>query len=84
LHRHQQEKPGDGEDELRDRLGHQIDEHAGAGHAARRAAAGELIAIPALAAFYVIQRRSGHRLIEAALSRFAAGREWRALGAIEE
>ncbi|CAO4176860.1 HpnL family protein [Methylorubrum extorquens] len=55
----------------------------GDGPMVRTVAGGVLIAIPALAAFYVIQRRSGHRLIEAALSRFAAGREWRALGAID-
>jgi putative membrane protein len=55
----------------------------GDGPVVRTVAGGVIIAIPALAAFYVIQRRSGHRLIEAALSRFAAAREWRALGAID-
>ncbi|QIJ75971.1 flippase-like domain-containing protein [Methylobacterium sp. NI91] len=55
----------------------------GDGPLVRTVAGGVLLAIPALAAFYVIQRRSGHRLIEAALSRFTAGREWRALGAID-
>ncbi|GJE28185.1 HpnL family protein [Methylobacterium organophilum] len=44
---------------------------------------GLVVAVPALIAFYVIQRRSGHRLIQAALSRFAAAREWRALGAVD-
>lgn len=56
---------------------------AGDGPIPRTVAGGLAIAAPALAAFYLIQRRSGHRLIQAALSRFAAAREWRALGAIE-
>ncbi len=55
----------------------------GDGPVVRTVAGGVVLAIPALAAFYVIQRRSGHRLIEGALSRFAAAREWRALGAID-
>ncbi|WP_336488563.1 flippase-like domain-containing protein [Methylobacterium nigriterrae] len=56
---------------------------AGDGPIVRTVAAGLAVAAPAIAAFYLIQRRSGHRLIQALLSRFASGREWRALGAIE-
>ena len=41
-------------------------------------------AVPALVAFYLIQRRAGHRLIQGLLSRFASGREWRAFGAIDQ
>ncbi|ACA20601.1 membrane protein [Methylobacterium sp. 4-46] len=44
---------------------------------------GLLIAAPALGAFYLVQRRHGHRLLQAALRRFASGREWRALGAVD-
>ncbi|GLS46994.1 HpnL family protein [Methylobacterium brachythecii] len=56
---------------------------AGDGPVVRTVAGGLIIAIPALGAFYMIQRRSGHRLIQAALTRFASGREWRALGAVD-
>ncbi|RVU21489.1 flippase-like domain-containing protein [Methylobacterium oryzihabitans] len=44
---------------------------------------GLLLAAPALLAFYLIQRRHGHRLLQGAISRFAGGREWRALGAVD-
>lgn len=43
---------------------------------------GLAIAAPALLAFYVVQRRGGHRVIEAVLKRFASGKEWRPLGAV--
>ncbi|GEP10317.1 HpnL family protein [Methylobacterium gnaphalii] len=56
---------------------------AGDGPVVRTVAGGLVVAVPALAAFYLIQRRSGHRLIQAALTRFASGREWRALGAVD-
>jgi len=56
---------------------------SGDGPIVRVVAGGLVVAAPALAAFYLIQRRSGHRLIQAALNRFAAGREWRALGALD-
>ncbi|MEH3144966.1 MAG: flippase-like domain-containing protein [Methylobacterium frigidaeris] len=44
---------------------------------------GLLLAAPALLAFYLIQRRHGHRLLQGAISRFAGGREWRAIGAVD-
>ncbi len=56
----------------------------GDGPVARTVAGGVALAVPALAAFYLIQRRAGHRVIQALLSRFASGREWRALGAIDQ
>lgn len=56
---------------------------AGDGPVVRTVAGGLVVAVPALGAFYLIQRRSGHRLIQAALTRFASGREWRALGAVD-
>lgn len=56
----------------------------GDGPVARTAAGGVAVAVPALAAFYLIQRRAGHRVIQALLSRFASGREWRALGAVDQ
>ncbi|MFE1602493.1 lysylphosphatidylglycerol synthase domain-containing protein [Methylobacterium sp. ID0610] len=46
-------------------------------------AVGLAVAAPALGAFYLVQRRSGHRLLQAAMRRFASGREWRALGAVD-
>lgn len=46
-------------------------------------AAGLAVAAPALGAFYLVQRRSGHRLVQTVLRRFAGGREWQALGAVE-
>lgn len=55
----------------------------GDGPVVRTVAGGLAIAAPALAAFFLIQRRSGHRVIQALLSRFAAAREWRALGAVD-
>ena len=55
----------------------------GDGPIVRVVAGGLAVAAPALAAFYLIQRRSGHRMIQAALTRFASGREWRALGAVD-
>lgn len=56
---------------------------AGDGPIVRTVAGGLLVAAPALGAFYLIQRRSGHKLIQALVNRFAAAREWRALGAID-
>jgi putative membrane protein len=57
---------------------------SGDGPVARAVAGGLAVAVPALAAFYLIQRRAGHRLVQGMLSRFASGREWRALGAIDQ
>jgi putative membrane protein len=56
---------------------------SGDGPIVRTVAGGLAVATPALAAFYLIQRRAGHRIIQALLSRFASGREWRALGAVD-
>ncbi|HEX8416718.1 MAG TPA: flippase-like domain-containing protein [Methylobacterium sp.] len=56
---------------------------AGDGPVVRTVAGGLAIAAPALAAFFIIQRRGGHRLVQGLVNRFAAGREWRALGAID-
>ncbi len=56
---------------------------AGDGPIVRTVAGGLVVAAPALAAFYLIQRRSGHKIIQAMISRFAGSREWRALGAID-
>ena len=56
----------------------------GDGPIARTVAGGLALAVPALGAFYLIQRRAGHRLIQGLLSRFASGREWRAFGAIDQ
>ncbi len=56
----------------------------GDGPMARAVAGGVALAVPALAAFYLIQRRAGHRVIQALLNRFASGREWRALGAVDQ
>ncbi|MBX9933161.1 MAG: flippase-like domain-containing protein [Methylobacterium sp.] len=56
---------------------------AGDGPVVRTVAGGLALAAPALAAFFIIQRRGGHRLIQSLLGRFANGREWRALGAID-
>lgn len=56
---------------------------AGDGPIVRTVAGGLVVAAPALGAFYLIQRRSGHKLIQVLITRFAAAREWRALGAIE-
>ena len=55
----------------------------GDGPIVRAVAGGIVVAVPALFAFYLIQRRSGHRLIQAALNRFASGREWRVFGAVD-
>ncbi len=44
---------------------------------------GLCLAAPALIAFYVVQRRSGHRLLQALLTRFAGEREWRIFGAVD-
>ncbi|GJD49394.1 hypothetical protein OPKNFCMD_2124 [Methylobacterium crusticola] len=44
---------------------------------------GLMLAAPALGAFYLVQRRFGHRLLQAAINRFASGSEWRALGAVD-
>ncbi|KQO71815.1 hypothetical protein ASF27_15920 [Methylobacterium sp. Leaf102] len=56
---------------------------AGDGPIVRTVAGGLAVAAPALAAFYLIQRRSGHKVIQGLVSRFAGSREWRALGAID-
>ncbi|TXM75082.1 flippase-like domain-containing protein [Methylobacterium sp. WL69] len=56
---------------------------AGDGPIVRTVAGGLAVAAPALAAFYLIQRRSGHKVIQSLVSRFAGSREWRALGAID-
>lgn len=55
----------------------------GDGPVARTVAGGLAVAAPALAAFYLIQRRAGHRIVQGLLTRFASGREWRALGAVD-
>ena len=55
----------------------------GDGPVVRTVAGGLALAAPALAAFFIIQRRGGHRLIQKLLSRFADGRDWRALGAVD-
>ena len=57
---------------------------SGDGPVARTVAGGLAVAVPALAAFYLIQRRAGHRLVQGMLARFASGREWRALGAVDQ
>lgn len=57
---------------------------AGDGPIARTVAGGLAVAVPALGAFYLIQRRAGHRIIQGLMSRFASGREWRAFGAIDQ
>ncbi|MHB2207229.1 flippase-like domain-containing protein [Methylobacterium sp. CM6257] len=57
---------------------------SGDGPIARTVEGGLALAVPALGAFYLIQRRAGHRLIQGLLSRFASGREWRAFGAIDQ
>jgi len=56
----------------------------GDGPVARTVSGGVALAVPALAAFYLIQRRAGHRVIQALVNRFASGREWRALGAVDQ
>ena len=55
----------------------------GDGPIARTVAGGLAVAVPAVGAFYLIQRRAGHRLIQGLISRFASGREWRALGVVD-
>lgn len=44
---------------------------------------GMALTAPALVAFYVIQRRAGHRLMQGLLTRFAGSRQWQALGAVD-
>jgi putative membrane protein len=56
---------------------------AGDGPIVRTVAGGLALAAPALGAFYLIQRRSGHKVIQALVGRFAGSREWQALGAID-
>lgn len=56
---------------------------AGDGPIVRTVAGGLAVAAPAIGAFYLIQRRAGHRLIQGIVHRFAASREWQALGAVE-
>ena len=56
----------------------------GDGPIVRAVAGGLAVAAPALFAFYLLQRRGGHRLIEAALRRFAGAREWRIFGAVDQ
>jgi putative membrane protein len=47
-------------------------------------AAGIAVALPALAAFYVVQGANGQRLIKKLLTFLAGGREWLAFGAIDD
>jgi putative membrane protein len=49
----------------------------------RTVALGLCVAGPALVAFYLVQRRTGQKLLRMALERFAGERDWRALGAVE-
>lgn len=56
---------------------------AGDGPIVRTVAGGLALAAPALGAFYLIQRRSGHKVVQALVTRFAGSREWQALGAID-
>ncbi len=56
---------------------------SGDGPIVRAVAGGLAVAVPALAAFYLIQRRAGHRVVQGFINRFASGREWRALGAVD-
>ena len=56
---------------------------AGDGPIVRTVAGGLAVAAPAIGAFYLIQRRAGHRLIQGIVDRFASGREWQALGAVD-
>lgn len=51
---------------------------------ARFVAGGLALAAPALIGFYLVQRRAGQRLIEPLLRRAAGGRDWHALGAVED
>ncbi|AWB25427.1 TIGR00374 family protein [Methylobacterium currus] len=44
---------------------------------------GLVVAAPALLAFYLVQRRFGQSLLQAAINRFAGGREWRIFGAVD-
>lgn len=44
---------------------------------------GLVVAAPALVAFYLVQRRFGQSLLQAAIDRFAGGREWRIFGAVD-
>lgn len=56
---------------------------SGDGPIVRTVAGGLAVAAPAIGAFYLIQRRAGHRLIQGIVDRFASGREWQALGAVD-
>lgn len=56
----------------------------GDGPVVRTVAGGLAIAAPALGAFYLLQRRGGQRLIQAAIARFASAREWQAIGAVDQ
>jgi putative membrane protein len=49
----------------------------------RVVAIGLALAVPLLLGFYLAQRRGGHRLAQAVLSRLAGDRQWRALGAVD-
>ena len=49
----------------------------------RVVAIGLALATPALLGFYIAQRRGGHRLAQAILTRLAGDRQWRALGAVD-
>jgi putative membrane protein len=49
----------------------------------RVVAIGLALATPALLGFYLAQRRGGHRLAQAILTRVAGDRQWRALGAVD-
>lgn len=47
------------------------------------AAAGLATAVPLLLGFYVVQRRFGHRILHAVLSRISGDRSWRVLGTVD-
>jgi putative membrane protein len=49
----------------------------------RVVAIGLALATPALLGFYLAQRRGGHRVAQAVLTRLAGDRQWRALGAVD-
>jgi putative membrane protein len=49
----------------------------------RVVAVGLALAVPVLLGFYLAQRRGGHRLAQAVLSRVAGDRQWRALGVVD-
>jgi putative membrane protein len=50
---------------------------------ARGVAVGLALALPALGGFYLVQRRSGYRLLRYALGRLAGDRKWGVLGTVD-